>query len=376
MSASVAGTQQSGTMKSVLGAVDAVRNYQAIAINIVGNVAADIVFYLLVSTRSGILAVFGFLIACLMSAIAFNAAGIVLMDDVRGLQRRATVDAVIVGALATVQAIGVALVGIVIVLAAALVIAALMLICKIPGLGPILFIPVFPVSIVVMGVVLTAMMILLMPVASAAIWSGEGMVQALSRVAVAVKERLVGILIRNLALFLLIGLAGIILWCVLGSGLLATSAMSAGILNMRAGLPSIASVLGGFGEGGGTGSSYLTSALIGGMVLVAIVATLPVVMLQKGWCLIFREMVEDLDASTIEAEMQQRLAEVRQRAAAAQQRIREQTQRTGTAPVPPSTDGTAPGASGGRAAAAACPSCGLAIQASDAFCGNCGAKLH
>ena len=373
MSADGAGTLQSGAMRSVAGAVDAIRNYQAITINIVGNVAADVIFYFLASTGSGILTVLGLFVGGLISAIAFNAAGIIVMDEVRGGQRRSSADAAIAGALATVQTIGVALVGVVIVLAVTLLVAVLLFLCKIPALGPVLFVAVFPVSIVVMGIVWTALAVLLVPLASAAIWAGEGMVQALSRVVVAVQERLVGILMRNLALLLLIGLAGIILWCILGCGLLATGIMSAGILNMQAGLPSMASVLGGVG---GAGFSYLTSAVIGGLVLVAIVVALPVVMLQKGWCLIFREMVEDLDASTIEAEMQQKLAEVRQRAAAAKQRMRDVGHGKSAAPV------SAPGGAGPVGARvdavvmSACSSCGAAVDPADAFCGDCGAKLR
>lgn len=369
---SAGGTVQPSPVMSVVGAIDALKNHRALIINVAGNLAAALLFFMFASMHSVIIGVAGFLIAALVSLSAFNAAGIVLMGELHGVERQSTGDALIAGVFATVQGIGVLLAGFLILLAVALLIAVLMFLCKMPGIGPILFIPVFPVSVVIMGLAIAAFAFLLMPVASASIWSGEGMVQALSRVLVAAQERMVGILVRNLALLMLIGLAGLILGGLLANGFTATAAMSAGIIGTEGSLSSIGFLLGG-GLGGQGGLSHVTAAMIGGAALLALVFTLPLVMLQKGWCLIYRELVENLDAAAIEAEMQQKLAEVRQRAAAAQQRVREQSQRATAPSVPPAAAGTA---STPAASAGTCPSCNAAFQAADTFCGECGAKLQ
>jgi hypothetical protein len=292
-----------------------------------------------------------------------------LMDQVQGGGQRAVSDALIAGAFAFAKGIAVGFLALLAMMGILLTVALLLVACKIPVIGPLLFVPVFPLAAILLGIALTAWMFLLAPVAMPAIWAGETIGTSLARVIVVAKQQLIGVVVRNIALSVLIVVAGMIVWGVVFSGVLVTGSLSLGILGVSPDMPSMNSMLSGY-AGGDRFASYGVAGMVGGLLLVAVVMTLPVVMLQKGWCLIYREVVEGLDASGIEAEIQRRLAEVRQKAEAARQRVQQQDAAARQA-TPDSTD--SPSAA---TASTTCPSCKVPVQADDVFCGNCGFKLR
>lgn len=370
---------------SVIGALDAISNYRALAIEVAGQIAGTLVLALCAAI-SGSAASFavGMLLATLIGVVTWNAAGVVLMDQVLGSSPRPVADALIAGAFASIKGVVALIAAILAVIGVVLVIALLLYVCKVPGVGPVLFFLVFPVATIAMGMVLAALFLLFFPVAAPAIWAGESIGGALARVAVVAKRRLVGVVIRNIALGIVILIAGAILWGVLLIGVSATGGLSTGILNVGASLPSPDQILGGgFGSRRG-GDGYVTAALSGGMLLLVVVLTLPFLMLQKGWCLIYADTVADLDVSAIEAGMQQRMAQVKQKADAARDRVQQHNlaARAAATVAAQSRGVEMPGKQVAHVSAATaspsgrtCPSCHAAIPAGDAFCGECGFRL-
>ena len=135
-----------------------------------------------------------------------------------------------------------------------LAVALLLWICKIPVVGPVLFFIVFPLSAVTIGVLFVAFAFVLAPIASAAIWSGESIGTALARVAMVIRKRLVGVVVRACVLFVLLIVTAMVLWWIALSGTLTAGSLSLGIVGVDPNLSSLTSMFGGgFDSGYGRG---------------------------------------------------------------------------------------------------------------------------
>jgi hypothetical protein len=283
----------------------------------------------------------GYLLFLILLGVGFNGAGVVLMDEAAGAHRRSFVDALLAGAFALLKAIAVFLLAGLAALAIMLAIALLLWICKIPGIGPVLFFVVFPLSTVAIGVLFVSFAFVLAPIAAPAIWSGESIGTALARVAMVIRKRLLGVLVRGCVLTVLLMVTAFVLWTIAFSGLLATGSMSLGIVGVNFDLSFLGGLFGGgneFGYGGyprggmrggmptmpGGGGGYGVAMLVGTGLIFAAVGTLLSLVLKKGWCLIYLQTAKDLDVSAVEAEMQARLAQVRAQAQAARERVQQQ----------------------------------------------------
>lgn len=334
---------------AILPAVDAVTNFRALLVEFT-TVAVGIVLLALFASmamKSMSFGAFGagYLLFIVFAGTGFNAAGVVLMDEVAGAPRRSFADALLAGAFAFVKAIAVMLLAGLAAIAVVLVIALLLWICKIPGIGPVLFFVVFPASAIVIGILWVAFAFVLAPIAGPAIWSGESIGATLARVVMVIRKRLLGVLVRGCVLFLLLMVTATVLWMIAFTGSLVTGAMSLGIVGVDFDLSSVMGLFGGGGEefnpyarrgmrpgmrmappaasgGGGYGVAMLVS--IG--LIAAAVGTLLSLVLKKGWCLIYLQTAQDLDVSAVEAEMQSKLASVRAQAQAARERVQQQNQ--------------------------------------------------
>ena len=166
----------------------------------------------------------------------FNAAGVVLMDEASGASSRSFADALLAGLFALGKAIVVMILAGLAFLAVVLAVALLLWICKIPVIGPVLFFIVFPLSAVTIGVLFVAFAFVLAPIASAAIWSGESIGTALARVAMVIRKRLVGVVVRACVLFVLLIVTAMVLWWIALSGTLTAGSLSLGIVGVDANL--------------------------------------------------------------------------------------------------------------------------------------------
>ena len=339
---------------AMVPAVDAVTNVRALMVELAAVAAGIAVFGLFLSMAMGGsfgLAAFGYLLLLVLAGTGFNAAGVLLMDESLGAARRSIADALLAGVFALGKSIVVMIAAGLGLLAIVLVVALLLWICKIPGIGPVLYFVVFPVSAVLLGVLFVSFAFVLAPVASPAIWSGESIGATLARVVMVVRKRLLGVLVRGAVLFVLLMVTAMVLWMIALSGTLAAGSLSLGIVGVNMDLSSLsemigsASGMGGMGgrgyrggPGAGAGSGYGVAALVGVLLIFAVVGTLLSLVLKKGWCLIYLQVAQDLDVSSVEAEMQQRLAQVRAQAQAARERVQQQNTaaRQGGAGAPPS----------------------------------------
>ncbi len=343
---------------AILPAVDAVTNGRALAVELAATAAGVGLFGLFVAAATGGsfgLAALGSLLFVICAGTGFNGAGVVLMDESAGAPRRAFVDALLAGLLAFGKTIVVLLAAGLAFLLALLAVALLLAICKIPGIGPVLFFVVFPLSAVVLGVLFVAFAFVLAPIAGPAIWSGESVGATLARVAMVVRKRLLGVLVRGCALFVLLLVAAMVLWTIAFSGTLATGSLSLAIVGVPfdlSGLSNLAGDVGGmgsrrYGYRGGAGGGYGLAMLVGAALIFAAVGTLLSLVLKKGWCLIYLQVARDLDVSRVEAEMQARLAQVRAQAQAARERVQQQNLAArNAAGNPAATGGDTPPAGG------------------------------
>lgn len=343
---------------AMLPAVDAMTNGRALAVELTAMAAGAALFgsFFLIALNGpfGLIAV-GYLLFLLFAAVGFNGAGVVLMDESAGAPRRSFVDALLAGLFAFGKGIVVLIAaGFAFVLALAAV-ALLLAICKIPVIGPVLFVVVFPLSAALLGVLFVAFTFVLAPIAGPAIWSGESVGSTLARVAMVVRKRLLGVLVRGCVLSVLLLVAAMLLWTIAFSGALATGSLSlaiggvpfdlAGLSNLTEGIGRMGGPR--YGYRGGAGGSYGMSMLVGAFLIFAAVGTLLSLVLKKGWCLIYLQVARDLDVSRVEAQMQARLAQVRAQAQAARERVQQQNLAARSATGrPAATDTDAPPADG------------------------------
>lgn len=376
--------QQLSQTTGLLSAVDAVRNWRAAALLLGSLLAAGLLGSLAGVVSFQVHPALGAVFALLAAAVFFygaNAAGIMLMDEAQGSPSRPVLAAVL-----TALSIGhrfilvMLLVGLVYVVGL-LAMALLLLLCKIPGLGPLLFAFVFPVCVVISGLAIFAGYAVVGPLAGPAVWSGSTTMQALSRLAAIARQRIVLVVLSVLVLLLICGFVGSLILGVMFTGTLITGGMSAGIIGVSGmdlgsvmGMGNMAGLSG--GRGGDGSSGHVAAGAFGWGVLMAVAFTLPLLVYLRGCCQLYLANIQGVDAEGIEQQLRDKLDAAKRSASeikakgeamAAQQAQRfEKAAASGTAPAPSSDPGTPQ---------AKCAVCSTPCLPGDAFCGGCGHKL-
>ena len=203
----------------------------------------------------------------------------------------------------------------------------LLFICKIPFLGPLLFVVVFPLSVVVAGVTIVGLF-LCMVLSLPAIWQGASITRALAQTFAIVRSRL----LEAVLLLIFVGFLGfavaMIIFGVLGFGLLPTLGMSMSIVGF-----------GGFGmesmmampQGGGGGAGHAIAGAIGGALLWAVAASLVGQVYLLGLSLVYLRVTEGLDLTASEEALRATFDDARRRTAELGEKARQATQRDGGA---------------------------------------------
>ena len=234
---------------AILPAVDAITNTKALSVEFVAMAVGVALFGLFASMGMSSMSFSAFALAFLLflmcAGTGFNAAGVVLMDEASGASSRSFTDALLAGLFALGKAIVVMILAGLAFLGIVLAVALLLWICKIPVIGPVLFFIVFPLSAVTIGVLFVAFAFVLAPIASSAIWSGESIGTALARVAMVIRKRLVGVVVRACVLFVLLIVTAMVLWWIALSGTLTAGSLSLGIVGVDPNLSSLTSMFGG-----------------------------------------------------------------------------------------------------------------------------------
>ncbi|MES2784129.1 MAG: zinc ribbon domain-containing protein [Pseudomonadota bacterium] len=320
----------------------------------------------------------GGLLATVLFFSGIHAAGVLLMDQARGVQLRSVTDAFTYALLCVPKTIGLIIVLGLAVLAVNLLIALLFYLSKVPVLGVLLFAVVFPLSVLSAGLT-TAAVFIGFQMALAAMWDGAPLSAAITRAAAILRYRLVESVLLLAVVFVIGGIVMGLVAFVLFFGFWPATAIAAGIV-------------GGFNLGGfnsiagtmlsGSASGYALAGAIGTGFLWALGATLVFQVGLLGVNLVYLRVGDGLDAGamqsavlaslaqarTLAAEMGEKAKDAAERARlhaqeAAARRRQEQPQ-----PILAQPALTTPSAE--------CPACNALITEADLFCGNCGHKLH
>lgn len=368
----------SASSGALLRSLEAIKNIRALLLLGITFLSASVVAagFVALGSKAGSMALpaFGGLLAMIIFFYGVSAVGILMMRQVQGNDQLSIKDAVLLSVFTSHRLLGVMILQGLVVLAAFFVLALVLYICKIPGIGPFLYTFVFPLSAVFMGVLVFSFIWVMLPLAGPAVWSGLSVFQVIARLLAITRHKLVLVVMLQFVLFLITGFAAGFIFSVVMTGTFITSGLSMGILGVgSAGLDSIAGLMGMFSGGG---SGYTTAAAIGGGLLFAVAMVIPGLIFTMGACIIFIETTRDLNFAAAEANLNNQWGAVRQKAEEAKERARALAAQTATSPMTPAAAGPVIQASPPAVQADPhCPNCGAQVHSDDLFCGNCAHKL-
>ncbi|MDR0273798.1 MAG: zinc ribbon domain-containing protein [Burkholderiaceae bacterium] len=363
----------SGLIDLLLRSGEALRNWRALATLMASGVALIVIFMAFASFGSFALTVIGALLALAIGAIGISATGILLTDQALGMAPRSIDTALLDGLFAALRLLALGLIGLVAVLLVALTVSILLLLCKIPGIGGVLYAVILPVSVLAAAFVYGSLYFIFC-LAGPAVWSGASIRQALAALYAVAKNRLFETALGIIFLILLIGLIGFLVGAFISSGAMLVGGLSVSILGGSFDSGSLLGMMPGHGMGyrmDGDGSSGLIYGGIFGVgILMAVVGALLFCMTLLGLIRLYHHLTASLDLANAEAELAQRMEKVKQRAAAVQEEarrraeeLRQRSQSKASSPAP------------SPAAAPVCPACQAPVGEGDKFCESCGQSL-
>ena len=377
---------------TILGALEGVKNVRAGILTALVLITTAVVFALfsyLAARGAGVaLAAVGGLLAFLIVVYGVSAVGFMLMNDAKGAGSLTMVEALMISLTSTHRWIGVMVLALLAFVLFAVALAVVLFVCKIPFLGPVLYTGVLPLATLTTAAFLAAMYLVVMPLAFPAVWMGDTAMQVVSKLWAIVRQRLVQVVVLMLLLGLLVFVAGGIISFLTFGGLAIVGALSAAILPLGGGMGGLMSGL--VAGAGGAGGGYVVAGGIGGAIVFAIVMIVPILILFRGYCLIYLEVIEGIDFSAAENQLKSGMENIQRKAREAQERARAKTRASPATPAAPASDThrdspavpPAAAAAAGASAptqmpfAAECPQCGAAVATEDMFCGGCGVKLR
>lgn len=301
-----------GAFASLFQAVNGLRNRRAL-VAMIGCTVLGVLVAGLLAAMAGALGMIAGLLALIVYLVAVgtgvNAAGLLHMDDARGISPRSTVDALVYGLMCIPKLIVLGLALLAVELAVIIVLAIALFICKIPFLGPVLFTVVFPLSVVIAGLTFCGLL-LCMLLSLPAIWQGASITRALAQTFAIARSRLVEAVLLLVFVWFLTLAVGLVVFGVLGAGMVPTLAMSASILQFgMGGMESIMGAMQGYGGGG-----QMIAGAIGSLVLWAVAGSLVGQVYLLGLCLVYLRLTDGLDLTAAETALREKLDEARRRA--------------------------------------------------------------
>jgi len=301
---------------SLFEAVSGLRNGRAI-VALLGCLVVGVVVAMPLLSMFGGPGLVVMLLAMLVWIVAIgtgvNAAGILQMDEARGVAQRSTVDALVLGLMALPKLIVLGLACLAVEVAVFIAIALLMAVCKIPVLGPMLFVVAFPLSVAVAGITVVGLFVLA-ALSLPAIWQGETVMRAATQTLAIVRSRFVETLLLLVFVGLLCFVVGLVVFAVFGAGLVPTMALSASILSFGGTTP-MGAMAGLSPSLDGAGARYAISVAIGGSVLWAAAVAVVGQVYLRGLSLVYLRVTEGLDIGAAEAALRAGIDEAKRRAA-------------------------------------------------------------
>jgi MFS family permease len=373
--------QQIGNSATLLGALDAASKWPAFLLlsgtfllSVISTALFGAITVFLASKSTGLGAFMGFVSFLVVSGIALvgmNAAGILLSDEVWGRHQRGMVDAILAAAFSFPRLLGVLAIEFLLFIAFLLVLTLLLFVCKIPGLGPVLYAVVMPVGVIATGLVIFALAYIAVPLAAPAIWNGASVKHALLMLQAVARKRLLTAVVMMVLLGLLAALVVGFVWGILGMGALTVFSLSGIVLGVQSG--GMDSIMQMFVGGGGSGYAYAMG--FGGAVLMLVGANPGILIALKGSAIIYREVSAGLSLEEDEAQLNRRMQDIKARAEAARQQAQASMQQPAAVATPAAAASVPSAPAAPAAPAMACPACQGPITSHDVFCGNCGHKL-
>ncbi len=398
---------QAARYADLLRATEALRNWQAVGVLIATALGAGLLLFLgtMLAARLDTLLLSGLagFLALLFFPVGLSAAGLLLMDQARGLPVRSLRAALLGGGPAALRILAVALAGLALVLLFYVLMALVLFLCKLPFLGPLLYGLSLPLLVLMAGMLFFSLYVAL-SMAGPVVWSGADIRGAVAMLWQIATQRLVELLISMLLLSLLLALVGGVLGSILGVGYSFVLGMSVPILGNQ-----VASAFGGMwgmgmpGAGLGGGMAYMMAAGFGSLVIFALVGGALLAMAVMGLNLIYLRVAADLDPGAADQLIGGSLAALGRKA----QELQEAARRRAGAGSAPATAEAAPGvapeatpeatpevgpaavtpaiaesASPSLPAADAasgplpCSRCQAPVGRDDRYCGECGHKLR
>lgn len=362
---------------SMFQSIAGLRNYRA-AVAMMSCFVAGILLAGLVALAFGQPSAGRFAVSGLIAAVFFftgvHAAGVLLMDQARNVELRSLTDALVYGLLCVPKTIALVIGLVLASIVVYIVLAALFFVCKIPGLGPVLFTLVFPLAVLVAGLTTTALM-LAFQLALSAFWDGASISGALASTFTILRRRLVEAVLLFLVEVVIAGVVFLFVVGVLLFGFWPALGMSVSILGVH-NLGDMSSGMASFMYGAG---GYALAGAMGSGILWALVLTLQMQVALLGANIVYLRLSEGLDSSAVESAMKARLDEARRKAAEMGQKAKEAADRARQQAEQAMAERRAVVASQAAdvtpAVSSACPQCKAAMSPVDVFCGNCGYKL-
>lgn len=372
--------------KSLLKALDAMSNRSAffmviatmISVALLMSLTATITTALLYNghtTMGSISGIIGTLIVIVVGLTGMSATGFLINAQMRDEPIPSMSNAIITALVTLPRFIGVYLLLGLVLVGLMLAILVLLLICKIPGIGPVLYTFVFPICVLTAGIALYAS-IYITALTAPAIWNGNTVMSAITTLMGITQQRLLPVIVQTLLLTLLVSVVGSIIFGAIFLGMGLVSALSIPVLGFNAGGGNPASVMMLMMQGGtGYASGYVMAGLIGSALIGAIAITLPAMIAIAGYCQIYANVLDGLNLAAMEKKIQDarnKAKDARSKAQnsliEAQNKLAEKT-KNNVATANSSADSSADSSS------IICTNCQAPVAPGDVFCGGCGTRL-
>lgn len=368
-------SRQGNEKFEMLRAIEGLRCGRAITILVWSSVAACVIVAMGVTTESmrGV-AIFG-LLGILAWLFGVSSAGVVLMDVARGIPATPIGSALVLGIWGFFKMVVMLILMLLVSLAILVVIGALFYICKLPGVGPLLYAFVLPI-VIIFGAMAIAGMYVAFNLLACAIWEGNTIRGSIARLFAIGRSRPVEALVQFVSLYglaVLIGLIVVSFLFVSGFTVSSVSVMALGVGMNTSDIASVGQAL--FSGTRGVGG-YVLAGLFGIGTVWAVSSAALLAVLLMGANLVYLQASSGLDATAAEEGLEAGIALAKQKAEsvkeAARQRARDIQERARKAAEERRTAVEAATVSQRSTALVTCSQCGEPISNQDAFCGQCG----
>lgn len=353
----------------------------------VGVMGASYLGAVLLAVLGGMAAPVSMALAVLLGVLAFivvlagtSGAGVCLTDLVRGRPYRGVLSYCVAGLLSLPRLLGAGVVMLLLYGAVLLGVVLVLLVCKLPGLGPVLLVVAVPLLVATVAMALLGYYVAI-SIVGPALWDGERVMHALSITWSITRNHPFSAIGKIIGGLLLSGIFAALLFGLVGVASAMVGAMAAPLIGSGMGFGfDMDALAGGYGDGHWVGAGI-------GFALVfatasAFVFLLPLMVGVLTWC----EFSDKVDRGGIRSHTDKALSDVNAKVAEVKERA--QTPAPAQAPTPgpaagsPATMGAAAASAVSAAkpasvepAAPRCPRCADAVQAQDRFCEHCGHAL-